>query len=93
MYKVIKSYKLNVRNSPLDRLFTIAVKVLWCIKGSCNQLPHLGLGLSLGAITDQILENSEREPIFIPFWGGMLNKMIGNETVGIIYTKRKEVYI
>ena len=44
MYKTIQSDKLDVKNSPVDKLGTIAGKVLWCIKGSCDQLPHLGLG-------------------------------------------------
>lgn len=92
MYKTLKSDKLDVKNSPLDRLSTIAVKVLWCIKGSCEHLPHLGLGLSLGAATDQILESSGQKPIFMPFLGGILKKMIGNETVESIYIKRKEAY-
>lgn len=47
----------------MDKLSTLAVKTLWCVKGSCDQLPNLGLGLSLGAVTDQILENSGRKPI------------------------------
>ena len=68
----------------------MAVKVLWCIKGSCEQLPHFGL--SIGAVTDQILENSGREPLFMPFLGNMLNKVIGNETIGNIYTKRRQAY-
>jgi hypothetical protein len=92
MYKVLKSDKLDVKNSPIDRLSSIAVKVLWCIKGSCEQLPHIGLGLSLGAVTDQILENSGRKPVFMPFLGDMLNKVIGNQTVDSIYTQRKEAY-
>lgn len=92
MYKTLKSDKLEVKNSPVDRLSTLAVKILWCIKGSCDQLPHLGLGLSLGAVTDQILENSGRQPIFMPFLAGMLNKLIGGETVESIYAQRKEAY-
>ena len=92
IYKTIKSDKLDIKNSPVDKLATLAGKVLLCIKGSCDQLPHLGLGLGIGAATDQILENSGRDPIFMPFLGGMLNKMIGNETVGSIYSSRKEAY-
>lgn len=92
MYKTLKSDKLDVKNSPVDRLSTIAVKVLWCIKGSCDQLPNLGLGLSLGAVTDQILENSGRKPIFMPFLGSMLNKVIGTDTVDSVYAQRKEAY-
>jgi len=70
MYKVLKSDKLDVKNSPLDKLSTLAVKVLWCIKGSCEHLPHLGLG----AATDQILDNSGQKPIFMPLLGGILKK-------------------
>ena len=92
MYKTLKSDKLDIKNSPIDRVSTLAVKVLWCIKGSCDQLPNIGLGLSLGAVTDQILENSGRKPVFMPFLGGVLNKVIGNETVDSIYAKRKEAY-
>lgn len=78
----------------IDRLFTIAVKVLWCIKGSCDQLPNLGLGLSLGVVIDQILvlENSGRKPVFMPFLGGILNKVIGAEIVDSVYAQRKEAY-
>ena len=92
MYKTLKSDKLDVKNSPIDRIATIAGKALWCIKGSCDQLPHLGLGLSLGAVTDQILENSGRDPVFMPFLGGLLNKVIGGETVDSIYQQRKQAY-
>jgi len=92
MYKTIKSDKLDVKNSPVDRLASLASKFIWCIKGSCEQLPHLGIGLGLGAATDQILENSGRDPIFMPFLGNTLNKMIGNESVESIYRKRREAY-
>lgn len=92
MYKTLKSDKLEVKNSPVDKLSTLAVKVLWCIKGSCDQLPNLGLGLSLGAVTDQILYNSGREPLFMPLLGGMLNKVIGHDTVEDVCAQRKEAY-
>lgn len=92
MYKIIKSDKLEVRNSPLDKIATLAGKFIWCIKGSCEQLPALGIGLGLGAAMDQILENSGREPVFMPFLGDALNKVIGGETVESGYKKRKEVY-
>jgi hypothetical protein len=38
------------------------------------------------------LENSGREPIFMPFLGSVLNKMIGTETVESGYMRRKEAY-
>ena len=36
MYKVWKSDELNVRNSPLDHLASLATKLLWCSKGLCD---------------------------------------------------------
>jgi hypothetical protein len=81
-----------VRNSSLDKLSTLAAKIIWCIKGSCDQLPNLGLGLSLGAVTDQILENSGREPIFILFLRDLLNRMISEKTVGDVYIDRRKAY-
>ena len=84
MYKTIKSDKLDVKNSPVDKLATIIGKVLWSIKGSCDQLPHIGLAISQGAAINQILENSGRDPVFMPFLGGLLNKVVGNETAGVI---------
>lgn len=92
MYKTLKNDKLDVRNSPTDKFATRMAKMLWCIKGSCEQLPHLGLALSLGAVGDQILENSGRDTVFMPFLGNMLNKVIDNEIVDNIYRQRKQIY-
>jgi hypothetical protein len=41
---------------------------------------------------DQILENSGRDPIFMPLLGNALNKIISNETVDNGYIRRKEAY-
>jgi len=70
----------------------LAGKFILCIKGSCEHLPHLGLGLGIGAGLDQILENSGHEPVFMPFLGNMLNKVIGNETIESGYKRRREIY-
>jgi len=92
IYKTIKSGKLDVKNSPIDKIASLAGKFILCIKGSCENLPHLGIGLGIGAGLDQILENSGREPVFMPFLGDMLNKVIGNETVESGYKRRREIY-
>jgi hypothetical protein len=92
MYKVLKSDKLDIKNSPVDRLATIATKFLWCIKGSCDQLPNIDIGLGIGAAVYQILENSGRYPIFMPFLGNKLNVIIGGETAESVYRTRKEAY-
>jgi hypothetical protein len=51
------------------------------------------MGLGIGGGIDQILENSGRDPIFMPFLGNTLNKIIGsNETVESGYKRRREAY-
>ena len=92
VYKTIQSDKLDVKNSPIDKIATLAGKFILCIKGSCEHLPHLGIGIGLGAGLDQILESSGREPVFMPFLGNTLNKIIGGETVESGYKRRKEIY-
>lgn len=43
MYKVLNSDKLEVRNSPLDRLASHISKVIWCAKGACNAAAPIGV--------------------------------------------------
>ena len=49
---LLKSDKLEVRNSPLDRLAFLAAKTLTCLKGACESAPHIGMGLSLMLVPD-----------------------------------------
>jgi hypothetical protein len=58
---ILKSDKLDVKNSPLDRLASLAAKALFCFKGACEAAPAsaavgLTLGLMLGA--DEIINSA-----------------------------------
>lgn len=64
--RVLRSNKLEVRNSPLDRLETTVEKILYCWKYGC-QAGYAALGLRAAFFSmDSILEADNREKIFIP---------------------------
>ena len=55
-FKVLKSDKLNVRNSPFDHFATTAGKLLYCWKYGC-QVGCAGLGLlGMSFLIDSMLE-------------------------------------
>lgn len=76
MIKILKSDKLEVRNSPLDRLAFLSARALWCFKTSCEAAPNIGLGLGLMVSTDEILKYADVEPVFGPFLGSMLKTVL-----------------
>lgn len=66
-YKVLKSDKLNVRNSPLDHFATTVGKLLYCWKYRC-QVGSAGLGLvGTSFLIDSMLEAGGQEKVFTPF--------------------------
>lgn len=74
--EVLKSDKLDIRNSPLDRLAQLGARALLCFKGTCESAQPVGLSLGLMLGTDEILKAADREPIFAPFLGGILNTVL-----------------
>lgn len=69
MIKVWRSGKLDVRNSPLNRLSTSAAKLLQCWKFGC-EVGSSGLGLvGSGFLIDQILEAGGQQKVFTPLIG------------------------
>ena len=73
--KIMKSDKLEVRNSPLDRLAYLSAKALWCLKFGCDQAQPIGLALGLMIAYDEILKGGNNEALFMPLLGEMLNKV------------------
>jgi hypothetical protein len=73
--KIMKSDKLEVRNSPLDRLAYLSAKALWCLKIGCDQAQPIGLALGLMIAYDEILKGGNNEALFMPLLGEMLNKV------------------
>ena len=56
-----------VRNSPLDKLATLAGKLIFCIKGSCDTAAPIGVSLGTMAGHDTMLEHKGKNVIFLPF--------------------------
>lgn len=68
-FKVLKSDKFNVKNSPLDRFATTAGKLLYCWKYGC-QVDSAGLGLvGTSFLIDSMLEAGNQEKVFTPLMG------------------------
>lgn len=67
MYYIVhlwRNGKFEVRNSPLDRLATLAVKLAACTKGACELGASLSVAFGLGLGIDELLMYSGREPVF-----------------------------
>jgi hypothetical protein len=66
IYKILNSDELDIKNSPLDRIATLAAKIILCAKGTCEaaQPIALSLGLMLGA--DEVIKAGGRDAIFAP---------------------------
>jgi hypothetical protein len=73
---LLKSDKLEVRNSPLDRLAFLAAKVVTCLKGVCQEAQPVGLGLGLMLGADEVLKYGNAEPFFGPLMGGILKGVL-----------------
>src|SRR5258708_8910662 len=58
MRHILKSGELDIRNSPLDKLASIAGKVLFCIKGSCDVFVPVSTLITVMVGTDHFLESS-----------------------------------
>ena len=76
IYKVLKSDELDIRNSPFDRFATLSAKLVMCAKGACDTVHPAGSALGLMLGTDEVLKAANREPIFAPFLGGLLNQIL-----------------
>lgn len=71
--KVLKSDKLDVKNSPVDKLASAAGKILYCWKYGC-QAGSAGLGLvGTSFLIDSMLEAGNQEKIFTPIIGKGVN--------------------
>jgi hypothetical protein len=59
-----KNKKLEVRNSPLDHVASLALKLAACVKGVCIAGGAGATVLGLGFGTDKLLEESGNPPFF-----------------------------
>jgi len=87
MYKLLKSDKLDVRNSPFDRFATLSAKLLWCVKGFCEGAAPFGITYGAMAGIDELRRIKGHEPIFLPFLANIL--IPDNESSEIFNKQRK----
>ena len=76
IYKLINSEEVEIRNSPLDRLASMAVRTILCAKGLCVNAQLIGTAFGFMFGTDDILKASGREPIFMPYISTMVDKQL-----------------
>lgn len=73
--------KLEVRNSPTDKLATAAAKLFHCWKIGC-EIGSTGLGIvGTGFLLYQILESGGKPKVFTPLIGSGVNFIIGGQQV------------
>lgn len=56
MIKVLRGKDLEIRNSPLDRVASLAGKAIYCIKDGCENVQAIGISVGLLITMDAILE-------------------------------------
>lgn len=74
-----KNGYLDVRNSPFQRLASLSLRVLSCIKGVCDQAQPIGLTLGIMLGLDEALKHGDKEPIFGPFLGSGVQALFPSE--------------
>ena len=65
--------RLQSKKAGRHRFATLGAKALFCLKGACETAQPLGITLGIMISTDSILKEVNREPIFTPILGGILN--------------------
>lgn len=83
--KILRSDKLNIRNSPLDTFASYTAKLLYCWKIGCR-VNSVSVGLASGSvIADTILEAGGQEKVFTPMLGKGVKFMIGGKLADSYY--------
>jgi hypothetical protein len=76
IYRILRSNKLDIRNSPLNKFATIFTKGLLCVKGVCEGGIFTGTLLGTGIAYDWALEAANREKVFAPLVGKFIQNII-----------------
>lgn len=75
---LLKNKKLQVRNSPLDKIASIGLNLVACVKGTCQYGLSAGVALSLGVSIDEVLLAQGREPVFRNAFGKPLDDVLNS---------------
>lgn len=81
IYKILKSDQLDVRNSPINKYVTMLTKGLLCIKGACEGGILTGTVLGTGIAFDWALESANKEKVFSPLVGNIIEKLTGADSL------------
>jgi hypothetical protein len=78
LYTIIyKKEKFEIRNSPLNRYASLISQALYCIKVGCAVTGAGASFIAGGAAYDSVLEESGRNPVFVPFMAKTYNSVFG----------------
>jgi len=89
IYRLIKNGDLDVKNSPINRIASLASRLISCAKGACETAAPVGVTLGIMAGFDTMLEHKGRSPIFLPFLADVL---IPDSPQEKIYKERKRLF-
>ena len=81
-----KNKRLEVRNSPIDHIASLTLKLATCIKGACVAGGAGATVLGLGFGADKLLEEAGHPPFFKKAIGNQLNNILS----GLGYTGNTE---
>ena len=73
-----KNKKLEIKNSPIDNVATLALKLAACIKGACVAGGASATILGLGFGLDKLLEEAGYAPFFKKAVGNKLGQILDN---------------
>lgn len=73
-----KNKKLEVRNSPIDHIASLTLKLATCIKGACVAGGAGATVLGLGFGADKLLEEAGHPPFFKKALGNQLNNILSS---------------
>jgi len=90
IYKILRSNKLDIRNSPLNKFATIFTKGLLCVKGVCEGGIFTGTVLGTGIAFDWALEAANREKVFAPLVGKFIQNIIVTDSLTPKQTQQLE---
>ena len=76
IYRTLKSEKLDIKNSPLDKLARLSARLILCAKGVCDQAQPVGVAMGIMLGIDTALEKSEHKAIFGPILGSMFKTIL-----------------
>ena len=81
IYKILKSDKLDVRNSPLDHFARLSARLILCAKGVCDGAQPVGVSMGIMLGIDTVLERADHKAIFGPALGNALKTVLPNNSV------------